>query len=160
TDADLARHTVFVDEVRTSKDLKTALDKMWPALTGQAVVRRLLGNREALARAADGILSGDEQAQLVRRPSKKVSEEQWTRADLGLLDEADALVGNLPNRYGHIVVDEAQDLSAMELRMVGRRARRGSMTVLGDLAQATAPSAQTRWEAAAIHLLVSASRIE
>jgi DNA helicase IV len=75
-----------------------------------------------------------------------VSEERWTRADLGVLDEAESLTSGPPRMYEHVVVDEAQDLSAMELRMVARRARRGSMTILGDLAQATAPGGQTSWD--------------
>ena len=67
-------------------------------------------------------------------------------ADLVLVDEADAVLGNRPRRYGHIVVDEAQDLSPMAWRMIARRCSRfPSMTVLGDLAQATAPAAQRRW---------------
>ena len=39
--------------------------------------------------------------------------------------------------YGHIVVDEAQDLSPMQLRMLARRSLNGSMTIVGDIAQAT-----------------------
>lgn len=38
-------------------------------------------------------------------------------------------------RYGHVIVDEAQDLTAMEWRMVARRAIGRSMTIVGDLAQ-------------------------
>lgn len=38
-------------------------------------------------------------------------------------------------RYGHVIVDEAQDLTPMEWRMVARRAIGGSMTIVGDLAQ-------------------------
>ena len=33
-------------------------------------------------------------------------------------------------RYGHVVLDEAQDLTPMQLRMVSRRIRDRSMTVL------------------------------
>jgi DNA helicase IV len=58
--------------------------------------------------------------------------------------------------YGHLIVDEAQDLSPMDLRMLGRRSIDGSMTVLGDLAQATGVAAQTRWLAAIESLASSA----
>jgi superfamily I DNA/RNA helicase len=47
-------------------------------------------------------------------------------------------------KYGHIVVDEVQDLSPMQLRMLTRRSLSGSMTVVGDIAQATAPWAPRR----------------
>jgi hypothetical protein len=68
-----------------------------------------------------------------------------------LLDEiADLLDRATP--LAHIVADEAQDLSAMMLRALGRRARTGSLTVLGDLAQATTPWASTSWTQALEHL--------
>jgi DNA helicase IV len=50
-----------------------------------------------------------------------------------------------PRRYGHVIVDEAQDLTPMQLRMVARRAA-GGFTVLGDIAQATGPVAYDHWE--------------
>ena len=77
-----------------------------------------------------------------------MADEPWTVADLALLDEAEAAIAGPPRVYGHIVVDEAQDLSTMGLRALARRSRDASMTVLGDLAQATAPAAQESWEAA------------
>ncbi len=54
--------------------------------------------------------------------------------------------------YGHIVVDEAQDLSPMQLRMLARRSISGSMTVVGDIAQATGLWAPSGWEEVAAHL--------
>ncbi len=54
--------------------------------------------------------------------------------------------------FGHIVVDEAQDLSPMQLRMLARRSLSGSMTVVGDIAQATGAWAPTDWEELATHL--------
>ena len=54
--------------------------------------------------------------------------------------------------YGHLVVDEAQDLSPMELRALARRCPSRSMTVLGDLAQATAPGATDSWPETIRHL--------
>ncbi|HEY1280058.1 MAG TPA: ATP-binding domain-containing protein, partial [Acidimicrobiales bacterium] len=133
--------------VRTSVDLKRALDRAWPATTAPALVRRLLTNRAALAAAADGILTPAEQRLLVRRAARRADDEPWTAADVALVDEADAVLGARPRRYGHIVVDEAQDLSAMALRMLQRRgARFPSMTILGDLAQSTAPGGQASWD--------------
>jgi DNA helicase IV len=73
-------------------------------------------------------------------------EQGWSRSDLPLLDEAEWLVDGSPQSYGHSIVDEAQDLSAMHLRMVRRRTLHSSMTLLGDLAQATAPASQSSWE--------------
>ena len=68
-----------------------------------------------------------------------------------LLDEAADLVERTPS-LAHIVVDEAQDLSPMMLRALGRRSSTGSLTVLGDLAQATTPWATRSWAEALGHL--------
>lgn len=132
-------------DARSAPELRAALNRMWPNLSAPAVLRRLYGHLPTRSTATAGILSPAEADLLARRPASRLAEEPWTRADLALLDEAEAVISSVPRRYGHIVVDEAQDLSAMELRMIGRRSRSGSMTVLGDLAQATAPGAQRDW---------------
>jgi DNA helicase IV len=68
-----------------------------------------------------------------------------------LIDEVADLLNRTPS-LGHVIVDEAQDLSPMQLRAVGRRATTGSVTVLGDLAQATTPWATRSWAASLHHL--------
>jgi len=84
---------------------------------------------------------------LTRRPARSAAQEPWTEADVALIDEADSILGSSARRYGHVVIDEAQDLSPMAWRMAARRSADGrSMTILGDLAQATAPAALRRWE--------------
>ena len=138
--------------LRADREWSRALDRIWPSLAAPALVRRLLGNKAALAAASAGLLADDEQATIRRRTARRVADEPWTPADLALLDEADAAIAGPPRSYGHIVVDEAQDLSAMGLRALARRSPDASMTVLGDLAQATAPGAQESWEAAIVHL--------
>jgi DNA helicase IV len=55
------------------------------------------------------------------------------------LDEAEFVT------YGHIVIDEAQDLSPMELRVLKRRDLTGSMTIVGDMGQATTISSSASW---------------
>ncbi len=129
--------------------LRGALDAVWPAVSPSALVRDLLSNAEQLASCADGIL--DRAAQVAIR---RVRNAPWTFADLALVDEArDRLVGHT-STYGHVIVDEAQDLSPMQLRMIGRRAPSGSVTVLGDLAQATAAWSHASWADVAAHLEV------
>ena len=135
----------FEADARSDPALKSALDRMWPNVTAPGVIRRLYGHGPTRSEAAAGVLQPDEAKLLARKPAARLSQEPWTRADLALLDEAHDLISGPSQRYGHIVVDEAQDLSAMELRMIARRSRAGSMTILGDLAQATAPGAQRDW---------------
>ena len=134
-----------VELLARSRTVKAYVDALWPPLTAKALVTALLTDPALLEAAADGVLDAAEQA-LLRR-----SGSAWTRADLPLLDEAAHLLERLSG-YAHVVVDEAQDLSAMQLRAVGRRCATGSATVLGDLAQATAPGAPGSWPAVLTHL--------
>jgi DNA helicase IV len=138
--------------LRADRGWQRAVDRIWPALSAASLVRRLLTNRNALRAAGAGLLDADEQAFLLRPPTKRVSEEPWSVDDLALLDEAEALLAGPPPAYGHVVVDEAQDLSAMGFRALARRSPARSMTVLGDLAQATAPAAQSSWDDVVGHL--------
>ena len=143
--SDVTRQALFEADVRSSRALKSLLDKTWPTITASGVLRRLFANKPLLFRATDGLLDPQGAASLARPAAKRVDEQRWSRADLALLDEAEALISGVRQTYGHIVVDEAQDLSAMELRMIARRSRRGSITALGDLAQTTSPAGQTEW---------------
>jgi DNA helicase IV len=128
---------------------RKAVDACWASVAPVALVRSLLTQPSALARAARDVLADDEQA-LLRRA--RADAERWTPNDLPLLDEAEALVKGPPRAFGHVVVDEAQDLSPMQLRMLARRARAHSMTVLGDLAQATGAASPRSWDEALAHL--------
>ena len=142
----------FTDALRSSDGLKNYLDRIWPNQTAPAVVRSLFSSNKERAFAANGLLSEGEQKLLSRKAAKKVAEELWTRADLALLDEANHLLTGDTVAFAHVVVDEAQDLSAMELRLVARRTPERSLTVLGDLAQATTVGAQQSWADAMIAL--------
>lgn len=145
---DPAGEPLFSSTVNGDAKFKAAIAKMWPTLTPAAIVRGLYSSPKRLQEAGAGVLSVPEQRLLRRSGAKKPAEEAWTPADIPLLDEAQWLIGGVPATYGHVVIDEAQDLSAMALRMLARRAEGGSMTVLGDLAQATSPQATGSWKVA------------
>jgi DNA helicase IV len=129
-----------VKALRTNGYLDRVVKAAWPAVQPDRLVRSLLTSRAALAEAADGILDPDEQRLLFRRGPG------WSASDVPLLDEARALLAEPPPMFGHVIVDEAQDLTPMQLRMVARRARHGALTILGDVAQATGPIAYTSWQ--------------
>ena len=140
------------DAVARSREVKRYVDQAWPAVDPDRLVLRLLSDRELLAAAADGILSAEEQDLLAwDRPPKGPGSARWSLADAVLVDEAQDLVERTPS-LGHVVADEAQDLSPMMLRAVGRRCSTGSTTVLGDLAQATTPWGSRSWDDALRHL--------
>jgi hypothetical protein len=126
-----------------SAEVRAFCDQVWPAEDAAGLVRALLGDPVRLARAARGILDDGEQAAL-HRPARSVRSAPWTAADAVLVDEAAGLLARTPG-YGHVVVDEAQDLSPMQCRAIARRLAAGSLTVLGDLAQATSPWSSDDW---------------
>ncbi|GAA3582170.1 AAA family ATPase [Kribbella ginsengisoli] len=128
-----------------------AVDAVWPAVKADELLAGLLSDPTALATAADGILTEDEQAAISWKRARKPKSALWTAADAVLLDEASALLERGPT-YGHVIIDEAQDLSPMQCRAIARRSEHGSITVLGDLAQGTTPWATRDWPAQLAHL--------
>jgi DNA helicase IV len=164
--AESARTPLDADEtwrqIRRQPDVWAALEEMWPVLTPAQLLHDLFGSR-ALLHLAAGRYLDDEVADVLHRPrSPHVGDVVWTHDDVPLLDEARALLGPKPRRtkrdddeirtYGHIVVDEAQDLSPMQLAMISRRSLNGSLTVVGDIAQSTGAWAHADWDEILDHL--------
>jgi DNA helicase IV len=146
----------FEEELLASDEFATLLETLWPSVSPAALVTELLSSRSQLERYATGLFSEREWPLLLRQRPTGVSKTAWSADDLPLLDEATFLTGGRTRRYGHIVVDEAQDLTPMQFRMIARRAPSGSITVLGDLAQATGPWAYADWSEVRAHLPVTA----
>ncbi|MGY6501943.1 MAG: HelD family protein [Acidimicrobiales bacterium] len=169
-DADTVRQ-----RLKSTIELREALDWMWPLLSPPELLHDLFGSRALLRNAARGRLPGEVRRRRAARRSDLAGDEGgltepewralhrervghhsdiiWTTDDVALLDEARSLLG--PRRrtddpevrtYGHIVVDEAQDLSPMALRLLGRRSLNGSMTIVGDIAQSTGAWAHDDWD--------------
>jgi len=142
----------FEGELTASDEFGDLLHTLWPSISPTTLVRDLLSSREQLERYAAGLFSADEWPLLLRGRGSSVSSTAWSVDDLALLDEATFLTGGRSRSYGHIVVDEAQDLTPMQLRMIARRAPSGSVTILGDLAQATGPWTYADWGEVRCHL--------
>ena len=128
--------------LRQDGRLTKFLDACWPAPKPEQVVRRLLASREP---AAEGVLDEGERGCCAARAAAgaRATCRCSTRRARSLVEP--------PTRYGHVIVDEAQDLTPMQLRMVARRAG-GSFTLLGDIAQATGPIPYERWHELLPHL--------
>jgi DNA helicase IV len=124
---ELLRRTGSEDAWRHAAPLKAAINKAWPTQKPVRLVDRLL-------------------------PAPSGKGRRWTRADQMLVDEANSLLNGSPFTYGHVIVDEAQDHSAVALRVIGRRSPSGSMTLVGDVAQSTTPAGQQRWSSVFGHL--------
>lgn len=203
--------TEITGRIRRHPEVRAALERMWPVLSGPELVHDLLSFEALIRSAADGTLSRAEQRGLPRPRAESVRDVAWTEADAALVDEADALLGPVeaarPRRarrrrraesreplesatrvvdelglggyttaadvarryagapagpaddeehdvrtFGHVLVDEAQDLTAMQWRMLGRRCPSGSMTLVGDAGQASRPGALGDWDAVLANL--------
>ncbi len=148
------------DAVARNPAVKAAVKAIWPPVDPAKLVLRLLTDAGFLAEHADGILAEDERKEILwAKPVRSVKSAKWSSADAVLIDEATDLVRRT-HSLGHVVLDEAQDLSPMQYRAVGRRCTNGSATVLGDLAQGTTPWATRSWPEALAHLGKSDAVIE
>lgn len=149
-------------QIRRTPEVRAAMEEMWPVLRPAELLHDLFGSK-ALLRSAGGRHLTEQQVRLLHRPrSASVHDVVFTHDDVPLLDEARALLGPRPRRakrdddeirtYGHIVIDEAQDLSPMQLAMISRRSLNGSLTVVGDIAQSTGAWAHADWSEVLDHL--------
>jgi DNA helicase IV len=129
------------------------LDRVLPLPQPEKLVSRLLTSPAALEAASEDVLEDDERKLLLRDRPRRMSDLCWSDQDVALLDEARTLIAGSPRSYGHVIVDEAQDLSPMQLLAISRRAIDGSLTILGDVAQATGPVAYRRWQELEPYLL-------
>jgi DNA helicase IV len=138
--------------VARSKPVKDVLDSVWPRVAPEQVLHRLFSDADFLAQAAPALTDDERTALLWSKPARSWKSAKWSFADTVLLDELEDLIERRTGSLGHLVLDEAQDLSAMQLRALGRRCRTGSATVLGDLAQATTAWAAGPWDEVLGHL--------
>ena len=140
------------ESVRRSRTVQQTVAQVWPKADPVRLVFSLLADPELRARAADGILDVAEQAAIGwASPPRGPGSARWSAADAVLIDEATDLIERTPS-LAHIVIDEAQDLSPMQCRAIGRRCATGSATVLGDIAQGTTPWATGSWQQLLGHL--------
>jgi DNA helicase IV len=147
--ADPADGDAIITELRASPALNRALQRCWPSLNAAVLLRDLYRSPARRRRLAGDLFERVELDRLARPPSSKVADERWTSADVPLLDDLAHRCAGVPTTYGHVVVDEAQDLSIPAVAMLARRAERGSLTVLGDLAQSTGAAGLRSWDDAA-----------
>jgi DNA helicase IV len=152
------------DVLRGTPETRAALDRMWPVLAPAELLHDLYGSQALLKLAARRTLDESEALSLFRPRSESIDDVRWTAGDVALLDDAAHTLGPKLGKggkvdeldeirtYGHIVIDEVQDLTPMQLKMATRRSLNGSMTIVGDIAQATGPLAPDSWDDVLQHL--------
>ncbi|MBM0232015.1 AAA family ATPase [Micromonospora sp. STR1_7] len=132
------------------------IEAWWPTLDAETLLRDLLADRTLLARFAPR-LSPQEITSVSAEPAS------WASSDIPLLDALADLLGEVEAPqpqgefvadrarrqrgwvYGHVVIDEAQELSEMQWQMVLRRCPSRSITAVGDIDQAEAAHRHTSW---------------
>ncbi len=147
------------ERIAADPDLVERVTRWWPDRDPAVELRALLGDAAVLAEAAPA-LTAEERDLVVAEPSA------WAPSDIALLDATSDLLGSsdasrtqgdfIADRaagqrdwvYGHVVVDEAQELSSMEWQMIARRCPAFSITAVGDIDQTEAPHAHSTWEQA------------
>ena len=152
------------DSLRDLKEFQAVVNYMWPVLTPAELLHDLYSSKALMRLAAQSVCSLSEYESLYRPRATSLADVKFSEADVAVLDEALAVLGPRPRRngrineadeirtYGHIVIDEVQDLSPMQLRMISRRSLNGSMTIVGDIAQATSAHAPASWQEVLAHL--------
>lgn len=153
-----SRASAVASTLQRSDQWTNALARVWPRISARALVHTLYTNARRRNRAAQDVISPADSDLLRRDTGQKLADAAWTSDDLPLIDEVASLLGEASTRYGHVIVDEAQDLSPMQLRMVRRRSR-GDLTLVGDLAQATGAWRYAAWDEVTGHLDAGPARI-
>ncbi|MFT5530759.1 MAG: DNA helicase IV [Candidatus Poriferisodalaceae bacterium] len=149
--------------IGSESTVKAALESMWPILTPEQLLRDLYGSKALIRSAGRRELSEDQVRALYRPRGDSQDSYVWSDSDVAVLDEAYGHLGPRPapkkkpkdpeiRTYGHIVIDEVQDHTPMAMRMLARRSLNGSMTIVGDIAQATSPGAARSWDEVLEHL--------
>lgn len=147
------------DNIAQDSRVGAMVGTVWPALDPSEELLRLLGNDVLLRQFAPELSAFERAAVAERTPG-------WSSSDVALLDAMADLLGDtvvhppvkasqefLADRaashrdwiYGHVIVDEAQELSEMQWHMVSRRAQNLSITAVGDIDQAESSHRHTTW---------------
>ena len=137
-------HDALETLVRKTKAYQQLANKAWPRVTADQLFARFSATARGWPPRPTACSTPAEIDLLLR--SGPPEDKTLRPSDVPLLDEARWLVDPDLRTYGHVVVDEAQNLTPMELRMVVRRARGQSMTILGDIAQRTADAELASWD--------------
>ncbi|MFG1840463.1 HelD family protein [Micromonospora sp. NPDC049175] len=139
-----------------SASIARFVEAWWPTLDAEALLGALLTDPTLLARFAPR-LSPAEITAVAAEPA------EWASSDIALLDALADLLGEVEAPqpqgefvadrarrqrgwvYGHVCVDEAQELSEMQWQMVVRRCPSRSITAVGDIDQAEAAHRHSSW---------------
>ena len=143
-----ALRSTFVKE----SDIDSLIERGWPSLSPGSFLRDFYSSQGRVITAARELdFQVKELMLLERKPSPQISKEVWTVSDVALLDFLENHIQgtNPSDQFDYIIVDEAQDMTPMQLESIRRRSGSGDILLMGDLAQATGPWVHTSWNSIA-----------
>jgi DNA helicase IV len=142
-------------------DVESLTEKIWPSTTAAAFLREFFGSQGRIISAALHLdFMVRDLSLLERRPSAQISTESWSLADVALLDFLEAQIVGQGETFEYLVVDEAQDMSPMQIESIRRRSSTGDILLLGDMAQGTGSWIYESWEDIAELLGSNISRLD
>ena len=123
---------------------RTIVRNMFPSVDPVGLLVKMKSDANVFIQASKSILTTEDQ--LIWLDEAELQASQITPADIPMLDYLESLISEPIGRWGHIAIDEAQDLSPMEMAMVSRRLdSQGTLSIAGDLAQATGTQYYESW---------------
>jgi DNA helicase IV len=137
----VSRNSVFIKE----SDVDSLTEKIWPSMSAVNLIRDLYGSQARLLSAAkdsDFLVN-----ELVMLEKKSINQNDgWSISDIALIDYVDTLLNGQKEIYDYIIVDEAQDLTPMQIESIKKRSSNGDILLMGDLAQATGVWLYSSWQ--------------
>ena len=137
----VSRNSAFIKE----SDVDSLTEKIWPSMSAVNLMRDLYGSQSRLLSAAkDSDFLVNELIQLEKKNTSQ--NEGWSISDVALIDFVDTLINGQKEIYDYIIIDEAQDLTPMQIESIKKRSSNGDILLMGDLAQATGVWIYSSWQ--------------
>jgi len=137
----VSRNSVFIKE----SDVDSLTEKIWPSMSAVNLMRDLYGSQARLLSAAkdsDFLVN-----ELIMLEKKSINQNDgWSISDIALIDYVDTLLNGQKEVYDYIIVDEAQDLTPMQIESIKKRSSNGDILLMGDLSQATGVWLYSSWQ--------------
>jgi DNA helicase IV len=151
----VSRNSTYVKE----SDVDSLTEKIWPSMSAVNLIKDLYSSQARLLSAAkDSDFLVNELVMLEKKSANQ--NDGWSISDIALIDYVDTLLNGQKEIYDYIIVDEAQDLTPMQIESIKKRSSNGDILLMGDLAQATGVLLYSSWQQLADLLGTTISRLD
>jgi len=151
----VSRNSAYIKE----SDVDSLTEKIWPSISAVNLIKDLYSSQARLLSAAkDSDFLVNELVMLEKKSANQ--NDGWSISDIALIDYVDTLLNGQKEIYDYIIVDEAQDLTPMQIESIKKRSSNGDILLMGDLAQATGVLLYSSWQQLADLLGTTISRLD